>query len=400
MEHERLRVARRGQPAADAHLLGAARLHRARGRVRVPLRDVQHRRAGPVPRRRNHGRLDRLVAAPAALASCTSSSQSSPVRSQAPPGRGIAGLLKATRRRPRGDHDDHAQLDRDLGRRLPLRPGRAVTERHAGVRARVERRARRVEAEGLLGRPAPAGAPRRLLPRDLRPRRLLDHAQPHDARLRGARGRLQPRGGALRRHLGRAQLLPGDGDLRHVRWARRSDRHRRLAVQDQHERRAPHDDRVHRNRGRPPGAKHGDRRRALCALVRRAHHRHVDAQPRSGDLPSRPRVEPDPPDPGSRRALRRRRRADPLGASVCASGGAGESWRRRNDRAAARTAAARQPRGRVARDPRRPRRLLGRAAAALDPQSGRTGPDRLGRDRGSGSAPSAAASGGSAGGRS
>ena len=44
-----------------------------------------------------------------------------------------------------------------------------------------------------------------------------------------------------------------------------------------------------------------------------AHRRHVDAQPRSRDLPSRPGVEPDPPDPGSRRAVRRRRRADSLG---------------------------------------------------------------------------------------
>ena len=35
--------------------------------------------------------------------------------------------------------------------------GRAAPERHAAVRARLERHPRRVEAEGLLGRPAPAG---------------------------------------------------------------------------------------------------------------------------------------------------------------------------------------------------------------------------------------------------
>ena len=44
----------------------------------------------------------------------------------------------------------------------------------------------------LLGRSVPAGAARRLLRRTRGPRRLLDHAQPDDARLRGARRRLQP----------------------------------------------------------------------------------------------------------------------------------------------------------------------------------------------------------------
>ena len=41
---------------------------------------------------------------------------------------------------------------------------------------------------------------------------------------------LQPRGGALRRHQRRAQLLPRDGDLRRVRGPRGRDRHPRLAV--------------------------------------------------------------------------------------------------------------------------------------------------------------------------
>ena len=47
-------------------------------------------------------------------------------------------------------------------------------------------------------------------------------AQPDDARLRGARGRLQPGGRALRRDLGGAELLPRDGDLRRVRRPRRA----------------------------------------------------------------------------------------------------------------------------------------------------------------------------------
>ncbi len=110
--------------------------------------------------------------------------------------------------------------------------GRAAAERHAAVRPRLERHPRRGEARHPLGRPGAAGAPRRLLRRARRSCRLLDHAQPDDARIRGARGRLQPRGGALRRHLGRAELLPRDGDLGPVRRSGRRDRHRRLGVPD------------------------------------------------------------------------------------------------------------------------------------------------------------------------
>src|SRR3712207_8577753 len=46
-------------------------------------------------------------------------------------------------------------------------------------------------------------------------------AQPHADRLRGAGGRLQPGGGACRRHLGRAQLRRGDGGVRVLRRPRR-----------------------------------------------------------------------------------------------------------------------------------------------------------------------------------
>ena len=62
--------------------------HGPRGRVRLPLRPVQHRRAGAVHRRRDPRRLGRLVVQRHELRSCTSSSRSSPARSAAPPGRG------------------------------------------------------------------------------------------------------------------------------------------------------------------------------------------------------------------------------------------------------------------------------------------------------------------------
>ena len=140
-------------------------------------------------------------------------------------------LPEGDRRRARGDHDDHAQLDRDLGRPVPVRPRRAAAE-HTQTRSVPVSNdvADEGAPAGLLGRPDPAGPAHRLLHRARRARRLLAHPQPHDARLRGARGRLQPRGGALRRHRRRAQLLPRDGDLGRVRRPRRRDRRPRLAV--------------------------------------------------------------------------------------------------------------------------------------------------------------------------
>ena len=72
------------------------------------------------------------------------------------------------------------------------------------------------------GDPLLPGPPRRLLHRDRRARRLLAHPQPDDARLRRQGRRLQPRGGALRRHQRLPQLLPRDGDLRRVRRASRA----------------------------------------------------------------------------------------------------------------------------------------------------------------------------------
>ena len=52
---------RRGQPPADADPGDRADPGRPRGRVRVPRRHVQHRRPGPVHRRGDHRRLDRLL---------------------------------------------------------------------------------------------------------------------------------------------------------------------------------------------------------------------------------------------------------------------------------------------------------------------------------------------------
>ncbi len=163
------------------------------------------------------------------------------------------------------------------------------------------------------GDPAAPGAPHRLLHRDRRARRLLAHPQPHDARLRGARRRLQPGGGALRRHQRAAELLPRDGDLRRCSPASRA-------------------------RSTCSAGSSGSRRRDIQvsqigfigiavallgrntavgivlrgAPLRRALHGHLDAPPRPGRLRARARRQPDADHPGPRRALRRRRRARPL----------------------------------------------------------------------------------------
>ncbi len=64
------------------------------------------------------------------------------------------------------------------------------------------------------GDPLLQGLLDRHLRRARRARRLLDPAQPDDARVQRQGRRLQPRGGPLRRHQRQPQLLPGDGDLR------------------------------------------------------------------------------------------------------------------------------------------------------------------------------------------
>ena len=65
------------------------------------------------------------------------------------------------------------------------------------------------------------------------------------------------------------------------------------------------------------------------AALRRAPHRHLDAEPRPRDLPARARVQPDAPDPGARRPLRRAGHDHPLAPRAAArSGGSRHDERR------------------------------------------------------------------------
>ena len=166
-------------------------LHRPRGGLRVPLRHVQHRRSGPVHRRRDGARLGRLVLGGhdaglhivlaiglAALAGAVWA--------------GIAGFLKATV----GAHEVITTIMLNwiaywVGS-FPFGQGGPLQNKvNESVPVSSDDR-RGGEARGVLGRPAAAGPPHRVLPRPRGTRRVLADPDADDARLRGARGGLQP----------------------------------------------------------------------------------------------------------------------------------------------------------------------------------------------------------------
>ena len=94
-------VDRRVQPHPDAAPVDDAHPHRARRRVRLPLRDVQHRRPGPVLRRPDRRELARRQLRRHEHRSRTSCSRSSARRSPARRGR----ASPASSRRPTGAHE-------------------------------------------------------------------------------------------------------------------------------------------------------------------------------------------------------------------------------------------------------------------------------------------------------
>ena len=142
---------------------------RIRGLVRLQVRPVQHRRPGPVHRRRVHRRVDRLVLGRHGLGAAHLPRR----RAGRAGGGGLGGdrrLPEGDRRRARGDLDDHAELDRDLGHAGPRRPGRPAPELDRQVGAGLERHRPGRAPAGLLGRPGAPGAAHRLLHRARRRR--------------------------------------------------------------------------------------------------------------------------------------------------------------------------------------------------------------------------------------
>ena len=174
---------------------------------------------------------------------------------------GDRGLPEGDGRRPRGDLDDHAELDRDLGRHVPVRRRRPAAEQRRTSRCRSRTTS-----------PSGAKLPVFWGDQDLQGLHIgffialaalvvfWIAPQPDDARLRGARGRLQPRGGArtagsaCKKNLIRAMAISGAfaglaggldmlgylyryRRLRHPGLVRRLPRHRRRAARPQHRRR-------------------------------------------------------------------------------------------------------------------------------------------------------------------
>ena len=126
-EHRR-RQHRRLQLQPDAAADDAADPDRPRRRLRLPLRDVQHRRQRPVPGRPLRRELDRHLLRPPDEAG----PHPARGRRRRRRGRDLGGdrrLPEGDHRRPRGDHDDHAQLDRLLDRQLHLPAGRPAAGR-------------------------------------------------------------------------------------------------------------------------------------------------------------------------------------------------------------------------------------------------------------------------------
>ena len=211
---------------------------RLRRLVRVQVRPVQHRRPGPVHRSAPSSPSGSARPLPqvghdrTGSTGCTSSWLIAVVLAALAGAAwaAIAGFLKATV----GVHEVISTIMLNwvaywVAQALVGQGGQLQnTGRQVGPGLQGHRPGR--PPAGLLGRPGAPGPARRLLHRARRAGRLLAHPQPDDARLRGAGDRLQPGGGPLRRHQRQAQLRAGDGDLGHVRRARRRDRHPRLAV--------------------------------------------------------------------------------------------------------------------------------------------------------------------------
>ncbi len=124
-------------------------------------------------------------------------------------------------RGPRGDHDDHAELDRHLGRvaTSSASAARFQTEESDAIPSSAD-----IPEEAKLpvfwGDPLLQGLHIGLFVALAVARRLRVHAEPDDARIRGPRGRFQPGGRALRRDQRRPQLLPRDGHRGRVRRPR------------------------------------------------------------------------------------------------------------------------------------------------------------------------------------
>ena len=200
---------------------------------------------------------------PACPASCTRCSRSCPPRSPAPLGRGSR-APEGDRRRARGDHDDHAQLDRVSGSARTPSGRRAAAERRNESVPISNDVAESVTAAVCWGEPGAQGL--HIGTSSSRSRRCSSTRSSSTGRRSATRcaPSATTRSRALRRDQRRAELLPRDGDLRACSRARRRARHPRLALPPRLARHPDVGRRLHRDRRGAARAQHGDRRRPLA----------------------------------------------------------------------------------------------------------------------------------------
>ena len=249
----------RDQPDRHARAVDAARADRPRGRLRLPLRPLQHRRPGPVLGRRVRAAFVTRARRSAArsgwiLGTLAGARRRLPRAAASPaPSRPTAGPTRSSRTIMLNWIAIYVGA-------VAVRPRRAA----AGRRRRASRTPTRCPSSasypGVWG--AHPARPHRDLHRPRRGRRVLGDHRPHDARLRGAGGRLQPRGGALRRRLGGALDRPGDGDRRRLRRPRRRRARCSAFAPHRGHRPAGLDARLHRHRRRAARPQHRRRHRA------------------------------------------------------------------------------------------------------------------------------------------
>ena len=213
--------------AADALIMTPLILTGARGRVRLPLRHVQHRRPGPVLGRAHRRDLRRHALRRRAAGRHVTLAIVAAIAAGAVWG-GIAGLLKATV----GAHEVISTIMLNwiaiwVGKWLLERPAASCREPNRAM-PRSDNILDSAKLPAIWG--SPPAAARRHLHRSLRPRRLPLPPEPDDARLRGARRRLQPGGRRATAGSLWQELLPRARDRRRLRRARRRDRHARLEV--------------------------------------------------------------------------------------------------------------------------------------------------------------------------
>ena len=235
-----------------------------RGRVRLPLRDVQHRRPGPVLHRALRRELDRDELRQHVTLPLTSCSDRARPTLAGAVWAAIAGFLKAAV----GAHEVITTIMLNwiayLDRELPLPAGRPAPGRReqAARHPDLGRHRAQCEAARVLGRPGAPGPAHRLLRRDRGARSSSGRSSTgRRSATRCGRSASTPTRPRTAGSSVRTNYDPRDGDLRGLRGSRGRPRHARLPLPRRDVGRPGLEHRVPRDRGRAARPQHRGRRR-------------------------------------------------------------------------------------------------------------------------------------------